>query len=93
MCVLSTNTYFFLPPQTANDFTARQNFRVTFTGNQNTQTVDVFITDDPLYEEDEMFRGRLTLPSGSAGVMIGQGIATATIEDNDRKTFCSSCTC
>ncbi len=65
------------------DFTARQNFPVVFSGNQNTRSVEVFLQNDVLFEDDETFEGRLSLPSGSVGVVLGLDSATATIVDDD----------
>ena len=65
------------------DFTSRQDFPVTFIGGQTEQLVGVSIINDEIYENDEEFRGQLTLSDGSIGVVIGLGTATATIIDDD----------
>ena len=41
------------------------------------------INDEVLEGDEESFSGQLSLPSGSTGVVIGQGVSTATIEDED----------
>ncbi len=43
------------------------------------------INDEVLEGDEESFSGQLSLPSGSTGVVIGQGVSTATIEDEDGK--------
>ena len=65
---------------------AVQNTMVTFTSTQTQRFVDVAITNDFLLESSENFQGVLSLPSGSAGVSLGENVATATIQDNDRKS-------
>lgn len=47
--------------------------------------VQVFIRNDQVYENDEMFQARLTLPQGSTGVQLGIDTAMATIIDDDGK--------
>ncbi len=56
---------------------------MVFSGNQNTRSVEVFLQNDVLFEDDETFEGRLSLPSGSVGVVLGLDSATATIVDDD----------
>lgn len=57
---------------------------VTFSPSETEQQVQVVLTDDSVFECDEIFQGVLSLVTGSEGVAIGPAdTATATIEDDD----------
>ena len=58
---------------------------VMFGPSDETQIVQVMVNNDSIAEEVEMFLGRLSLPSGSSGVAISVGDATANITDSDGK--------
>ena len=61
------------------------NQTVTFDPSDEIQIVQVMVNNDNIAEEVEMFLGRLSLPSGSSGVVISIGDATATITDTNGK--------
>ena len=56
---------------------------VTFGPSDDTQIVQVMVNTDNIAEEVETFFGRLSLPSGSSGVAIVGGDATAIITDTN----------
>ena len=63
---------------------------MTFTAGQTMATVEIPITDDTAVENAEMFSATvspLTIPSD---VMIGEGVASITILDEDGKAFCKA---
>ena len=70
-------------PAAPGDYGAVLNRMVTFGPSDNTQTVDVMVNTDSIAEAAELFLGRLSLPSGSSGVAISGGDATATISDTN----------
>ena len=70
-----------LSPAAPDDYTAVLNQTVTFGPSDETQIVQVMVNNDNIAEAVEMFLGRLSLPSGSSGVAISGGDATATITD------------
>ncbi len=71
-------------PHTESDYTAISDLAVTFAPDETVKMVSVTIINDEVLEGDqESFSGQLSLPSGSTGVVIGQGVSTATIEDED----------
>ena len=72
----------FLPsPAAPDDYVAVLNQTVTFGPSDETQVVQVMVNNDSIAEAVEMFLGRLSLPSGSSGVAISGGDATATITE------------
>lgn len=80
-----------LPPpphtHTGSDYTAVSDIDVTFDPNETVQTVFVTILNDEILENDENFAGRLSLPGGATGIMIGQSVSTATIQDEDGEFY------
>ncbi len=60
---------------------------MNFEPSENEQIVEVDIINDGVYELVEEFRGEISLPLGSMGVLIreSQSSATITIEDDDSK--------
>ena len=54
-----------------------------FGPSDETQIVQVMVNNDGIAEAVEVFLGRLSLPSGSSGVAISDGDATATITDTN----------
>ncbi len=63
------------------DYTAAKG-TLTFKPGQTAKTVKVLVRDDKIYEDTETFLVSLTNPKG-AGAVVAQGVATATILDND----------
>ncbi len=47
--------------------------------------MEVTIFNDGVYELIEEFIGRISLPAGSQGVVLGVSEATVVISDEDRK--------
>lgn len=71
-----------------SDFTAQADTTVTLQPAETQQEVRVVIRDDNILEDSEEFTGLLSLPSGSAGVVLGTATtATATILDDDSKHY------
>ena len=54
-----------------------------FGPSDETQIVQVMVNNDSIAEAVEVFLGSLSLPSGSSGVAISDGDATATITDTN----------
>ena len=63
------------------DYTAASGI-ATITAGNTTTTVDVSITDDTMYEPDEVFVVTLSSPSANAGLGTA-GVGTATITNDD----------
>ncbi len=57
---------------------------VTFAPSETVQGVNVVIIDDQIFEDDEQFRGVLSLDPSSVRVGLGANdVASATIADDD----------
>lgn len=70
-----------------SDFVARAGVVVNFEPFEMRRTVDVQLRDDEILENEEEFRGVLSLVPGGAGgrVRLGVDSATGIIEDDDSK--------
>jgi len=66
-----------------SDFTAVTNQTITFDPNETTQTIEIPILDDAIYERTETFFVQLTNPSANAEIDPVQGRGVGTILDND----------
>ncbi len=66
------------------DYTAISGMMITLTPSMMTFQILVNLTDDVIFEQNELFRGELTLIS-TERVRVGGGIANATIMDDEGK--------
>ena len=58
---------------------------------QQSRSVTIPIHNDDVHEEVEQFTVQLSLPSGSAGVVLDQDTATVQIVDEDRECVSVEC--
>ena len=63
---------------------------MTFAAGQTMATVEIPITDDTAVENAEMFSATVSPSTIPSDVMIGEGVASITILDEDGKAFCKA---
>lgn len=66
-----------------SDFTAIATQAISFAPNETTQTIEIPILDDTIYERTETFFVQLTNPSANAEIDLVQGRGVGTILDDD----------
>lgn len=69
--------------EAGSDFTALSNQKITFKPGETTQTIDIPIVGDTIYERTETFFVRLANPSANAAIDPAQGEAVGTILNDD----------
>ncbi len=80
--IYTTHTHIDFAALAGLDYVSVINMPIILSASMQTIQISVDLNDDPIFENNEMFRGILTIISGE-GVSLSPGTADATIIDDE----------